>query len=68
MTNYEEKLIESYRERLAYVDAHKTKLVEAWVAETGLLPSESVLVVQETRDGTTVTVKYWVERRKTDAV
>ncbi len=40
--------------RLAFIRANEEKLVEAWLAETGLLPSESVIEVQNYHDGRTV--------------
>lgn len=47
-------LWQAARERIAYVTANRERLVEAWVAETGLLPSESVLVEKHEPDGALV--------------
>lgn len=47
-------------EKLRYIAAHRERLVEAWIAETGLLPSESMLVEQNMQDGTT---RVWIERQ-----
>lgn len=60
--DFSDKLQQIVREKLEYVAANKEKIVTAWVAETGLAPSESVLCVQNMADGSTRT---WVER-KTD--
>lgn len=39
---------------------HKERYLEAWVAETGLLPSECILLNQTLADGT---IRIWVEKR-----
>lgn len=39
-------------EKLRQIDVNREALVVAWVAETGLLPSESVLVQTQSKDGT----------------
>lgn len=51
--------------RLKTVLANREILLEAWVAETGIHPKNAVLCTQETwnEDGTTMTVRSWVERR-----
>jgi len=50
-------------EKVEYIAAHRERLIEAWVAETGLMPSESVLCINERREGDGVTMRCWVERR-----
>lgn len=49
------------RKKLAFIDAHRERLVEAFLAETGLLPSEAMLVQQDHGNGRT---SVWIERRK----
>lgn len=43
--------------KLDFISANREKLVTAWIAETGLRPTESMLVFQEL-DGVT---RCWVE-------
>lgn len=50
--------------RLAFIEARREKLCEAWIAETGILPSECVMIVQQTLDGG---IKCWIEK-KADAL
>lgn len=45
--------------QLRFINDNAEQLLRAWFAETGLLPSESVLATQDTVDGT----RMWVERR-----
>lgn len=47
------------RDRIQFIQRHKTELLEAWIAKTGLDPNEACLVQQDT--GTTTT--FWVERK-----
>ena len=46
-------------ERLAFILANREKLVEAWLAETGLLPSQCVLMQQDLGH----TIRVWIEKR-----
>ncbi len=39
------------RAKVEHIADNRERLISAWVAETGLLPSESVLVVTDTADG-----------------
>jgi hypothetical protein len=56
-----EGMIEEYfKARMAFINENQEKLLEAWIAETGLLPSQSVLMIQTDKDGIT---KCWVERK-----
>lgn len=66
MTNDElgKLLNEAYEKRMAFINANREKLIEAWIAETGLKPSESELHIQESSEGMTHTMRCWVERRK----
>jgi len=54
----------AYLERIDFIDRNKERLIEAWVAETGYLPSESVLVI---KDEAFVT-KIWVEKKPKEDV
>lgn len=64
MSNFQDELLRLANEKLAMVSRNREALVTAWIAETGLLPSESCLCSQdEYRDGQLVT-KVWVERLK----
>ena len=47
-------------ERQRFIMANRERLLEAFMAETGLTPSECVQCVQTMRDGT---IRFWVERR-----
>lgn len=51
-SNLHEELTRLADERLAFIRANEEKLVEAWLAETGLLPSDSLLEVMTLLDGT----------------
>ncbi len=51
---------DAVREKMQFTMANRERLVEAWVAETGLQPSESVLNEQHMDDGIT---RVWVESR-----
>lgn len=46
-TPLRDRLEDLVKRKLEYIRENQEKLVEAWVAETGLLPSESVMVQQE---------------------
>ena len=46
-------------ERMRFIAANEEKLVEAWIAETGFLPSESVIVRSDGPTGT----RMWMERK-----
>lgn len=48
------------REKLRWIHKNEEQLVTAWVAETGLLPSESVLCRQE---GADCVMRVWVEKK-----
>lgn len=58
---FTEKLTQLVQERLRFVAANEEKLVEAWLAETGLKPSESMIVRQDMPDGS---IRMWVQRRE----
>ena len=45
---------------MRFIASNQEKLIEAWIAETGLKPSESMLVQTNRSDGT---ITYHVERR-----
>ncbi len=47
--------------KLRMIDEHKEALVAAWVAETGLLPSESCMCVEHNG----ITQRIWIERLPT---
>lgn len=49
-------------ERLRLIMANRERYVEAWIAETGLHPTECVLTETKSADGLTVTIR--VERRR----
>lgn len=54
--DFKERIAELCRQKLAIVAAKREELVTAWIAETGLLPSQCELVEQRSSDGLTVTV------------
>lgn len=56
-----DRYAEAARKQLAYIQTNRDRLCEAWIAETGLKPSESVLVERRMEDGS---VRVWVERRR----
>lgn len=39
-------------------------LCAAWLAETGLMPSESVLCTSRSFEGESIITRVWVEKRK----
>lgn len=48
-------------ERIRVINANRERMIEAWIAETGLLPAQSELVEQHHRDGT---ITVHVRRRQ----
>lgn len=54
---------EIYGAKLAFINAEKEKIIEAWIAETGFLPTESVLMQQDLGNGTT---RMWIEKKYGD--
>lgn len=42
---------EAFKARMAYIEAHRARLVEAFIAETGLNPSNAVLCVEQNAPG-----------------
>lgn len=62
-------LMEEYAYLDEYIQANKEFFCECWIAETGLLPSESQACTEQweeqTPDGRFVArTKFWIERRK----
>lgn len=58
--DFASKIAEAARAQYRFVMDNRDRLIEAWVAETGLMPSESMLVEQRMDDGT---IRVWVERQ-----
>lgn len=58
MNEFNDKISALVQEKLAFIAENREKLVAAWIAETGLLPSESMLVQQDKGDGST---DIWVQ-------
>lgn len=54
---------EAARKMREWLQNRRERLCEAWIAETGLKPSESVLVQKQAEDGT---IRIWVERKRED--
>ena len=54
-TTLDETIAKAVNDRMRFIAANREKLIEAWVAETGLSPSESELVETCSADGLTVT-------------
>jgi hypothetical protein len=54
----------SFEQAMRFIHDNQEQLIRAWVAETGLLPSESVLVTQQAPgvDGAIMTLQ-WIERK-----
>ena len=50
--------------RMAYVNANREALVEAWLAEHDCPPSEAVLCTRDDWEGSKCTTRCWIERRK----
>lgn len=50
--------------RMRHVNENRERLLEAWIAETGLHPSESVLCISDSFEGGKLVTRCWVERRK----
>lgn len=61
LQDFHDKLTELANSRLAYVRANREKIVEAWLAETGLAPSEAILVERHNGDGS---ISFSVERKE----
>ena len=59
MRNIIEKMVE---ERMNFIASHRERFIEAWVAETGLHPSDCVMMQQETNEG----LRIWFERKPDD--
>jgi hypothetical protein len=60
MKHLREHVNAAVTKRMTFISANREKMIESWVAETGLLPSESVMVEQLMGDGS-VTVR--IERK-----
>jgi hypothetical protein len=61
---YWAKLDEAVRSRMLYIAMHKEHLLEAWIAETGIKPSEASLIMAEHFDPDRgMVTKISVERR-----
>ena len=46
--------------RISDIMANREKIIEAWIAETGVSPSDAVLCQQNMEDGT---IRFWVETK-----
>ena len=57
--SFTEALDIAVKKKFSFIAANKERLIEAWVAETGLLPSQATLIQQD-KDGVT---KVWVEEK-----
>lgn len=57
---WQEQMHRTVEEKVRWITENRERLCEAWVAETGLLPSESELVEVHEPDGTT---RVFVRRR-----
>ena len=53
-------LNELANKKIKFINENKEALIEAWIAETGLLPSESVLVISTSEIGT---IRCWIEKK-----
>lgn len=62
--NFLQKIEEALHRKVKFVNDHKERLLEAWMAETGLLPSESEMVIIESREGEALTTKVHVRKLK----
>ena len=62
--NITDSLTKVASELYAATMANRERLVTAWIAETGIPPSEAVLVEQRTIGDGKVTTRVWVERRE----
>jgi hypothetical protein len=58
---FNQQIMDAADAALRRVNANRETLIEAWLAETGILPSEAMLVEQRMNDGT---IRFWVEKRK----
>ena len=65
MEDFGEKFAEQARAYLAKVHAFREKYLRAWIAETGMKPTECTLVEKRLPDGT---LRMWVEPRHVDDV
>ena len=50
------------QDQIKFINANREMFVKAWIAETGFLPSESMLIEQ--RDGNKTTI--WIEKKYGD--
>lgn len=57
---FDQAISDEIEKRMGFINAMRGKLVDAWIAETSLLPSESTLCTQTMEDGS---IRFWVERR-----
>lgn len=58
--DFQEKIRKAADERIRFINANREKLIEAFIAETGLAPSDCVQCIQTMPDGT---VRFWVEKK-----
>lgn len=57
MSDLKSLIEKEVEEKLRFISANRERLIEAWIAETGLLPSESVLVEQRFSDRIEISVR-----------
>jgi hypothetical protein len=60
-SNRPDPFTEFVADQLRTVMANREKLCRAWAAETGIPPSDSIIVEQRCEDGTT---RVWIERKE----
>jgi hypothetical protein len=61
-TECQKAIDEAMRSRLRFIMENRARLIDAWFAETGVHPSEAVLVEQRTPEGS---IQFWI-RKKTE--
>jgi len=62
--DWQQEILRAVVEKMEFITQNREKLLEAWVAETGLLPSESVLITEEEFRDNVMRMTCWVEPRK----
>lgn len=58
------ELFQTAQDRIAFVKAHRERFAAAFIAETGLKPSEAVMFEKTSNDGDGITTRIWFEKRE----
>jgi hypothetical protein len=61
--SFDLQLKDLVEKRMRFVNENRERLVEAFLAETGMLPSECIMCQQDTYQDGQMVMKIWFERK-----